>query len=328
MIIKAVAFSDRGMSLGQRLNTVFGDIFTLERCPHGGLAAWAASAWDDSDALVFIGSCGIAVRAIAPHVRKKTTDPAVIVIDELGMHAVSLLSGHLGGANELTLKLAEAVGAEPVITTATDINGLFAADDWARSQGMAVADPGMIKHVSSKLLSGGTVRVKSEFAVKGQIPLHLEYSDDDHDILISCRTDGRQGVLRLVPRAVTLGVGCHRNIELEALEKAFSEILEKSGVFPQAVFQAATIDLKKDEPALLEFCEKHDLPLRIFTADELMSVPGEFSGSEFVKKITGVDNVCERAAVLASGGHLINKKEAGNGVTMALAVREPDLCWP
>ena len=156
------------------------------------------------------------------------------------------------------------------------------------------------------------MRVKSEFAVKGQIPLHIEYSDDDHDILISCRTDGRQGVLKLVPRAVTLGVGCHRNIELEALEKAFSEILEKSGVFPQAVFQAATIDLKKDEPALLEFCEKHDLPLRIFTADELMSVPGEFSGSEFVKKITGVDNVCERAAVLASGGHLINKKETAS----------------
>ena len=126
---------------------------------------------------------------------------------------------------------------------------------------------------------------------------------------------------------MTLGVGCHKNIELEALETAFEAVLAKSGCHRMAVFQAASLDLKKDEPALLDFCRKHGFPFKTYTAAELAAVPGDYSGSEFVKKITGVDNVCERAAVLASGGRLINKKEAGNDVTMALAIKEPQLCW-
>ena len=348
MIIKSIAFSQRGMDLGMRLSSKLKEgplkaaaegtetgccsanvELELERCRDGGLSSWTEEAFHSADALLFIGSCGIAVRAIAPFVKKKTEDPAVVAIDEIGRFAIPLLSGHIGGANELALKIAEAAGAVPVVTTATDINGLFAADDWARSQGMTVANPERIKRVSSKVLSGQKLRIKSEFEISGRMPECLEPAENgSYDILISFRNEEDPGTLILVPRIVTLGVGCHRNIELSALEKAFEEILEKSGVRKEAVFQAATIDLKKDEPALLEFCEKHRLPLRIFTADELMAVPGDFSGSEFVKKITGVDNVCERAAVLASGGYLINKKEAGNGVTMALAVKKPDIRWP
>ncbi len=335
MIIKAIAFSKRGMDLGMELSLKLKEGllgaqqagFELERCSEGGLAAWTESAWNTADALLFIGSCGIAVRAIAPHVKKKTVDPAVIVMDELGTYSISLLSGHLGGANELAVHIARAAGAIPVVTTATDINGLFAADDWARSQGLVVANPERIKWVSSRILAGEKLKIKSLYEIEGELPSCLEYADTGYDILVSHRSRGSADALRLVPRIVTLGVGCHRNIELEALETAFEAVLAKSGCHRLSVFQAASLDLKKDEPALLEFCRRHGFPFITYTAAELAAVPGDYSGSEFVKKITGVDNVCERAAVLASGGRLINKKEAGNGVTMALALQEPVLSW-
>jgi len=335
MIIRAIAFSKRGMDLGMDLSFKLKEgplgkenvDYQVERCPEGGLSAWTAKAWPASDALIFLGSCGIAVRAVAPHVKKKTVDPAVIVIDELGTYSIPLLSGHLGGANDLAVKIGRAIGALPVVTTATDINGLFAADDWARSQGMLVANPEKIKWVSSRILAGEKLKIKSLYEIEGRMPKCLEYADSGYDILVSHRSRGNGDALRLVPPVVTLGVGCHRNIELEALEKAFEAVLAKSGVHKLAVFQAASLDLKKDEPALLEFCRIHGFPFRTYTAGELTAVPGEYSGSEFVKKITGVDNVCERAAVLASGGRLINKKEAGNGVTMALAIKEPVLTW-
>lgn len=334
MTVSAIAFSDKGETLGKRIAGAAdwsapkeGGGFSLTRCASGGLAAWTEEAWASSDALIFIGSCGIAVRAIAPFVKKKTEDPAVVVIDELGTYSIPVLSGHLGGANELAVRLARLIGAIPVVTTATDINGLFAADDWARSQGLAVANPGKIKFVSSRILAGEKLKVKSLYEIKGQMPECLEYAETGYDILISHRSRGSEQALRLVPRIVTLGVGCHRNIELSALETAFEAVLSKSGCHRLSVFQAASLDLKKDEPALIEFCKNHGFPFRTYTAAELLAVPGEYTGSDFVKKITGVDNVCERAAVLASGGRLINKKEAGNGVTMALAISEPSLSW-
>ena len=181
--------------------------------------------------------------------------------------------------------------------------------------------------MSSRILAGEKLKIKSLYEIEGELPPCLEYADTGYDILVSHRSRGNSDALRLVPPVVTLGVGCHRNIELDALEDAFEAVLAKSGVHRLAVFQAASLDLKKDEPALVEFCKRHGFPFLTYTAGELTAVPGDYSGSEFVKKITGVDNVCERAAVLASGGRLINKKEAGNGITMALAIKEPALTW-
>ena len=332
MIIKALAFSERGMALGKKIEAGLccgapdDPVFSLERCKNGQLSEWTKSAWN-SDALLYIGACGIAVRAVAPLVEKKTSDPAVIVMDELGTYSIPILSGHIGGANGLAVRLARIAGALPVVTTATDINGLFAADEWARSQGLAVANPEKIKFVSSRILAGEKLKIKSLYSIDGELPSSLEYADTGYDILVSHRSRGSAEALRLVPRVVTLGVGCHKNIELDALETAFEAMLSKSGCHRLSVFQAASLDLKKDEPALVEFCRRHGFPFRTYTAAELLEVPGEYTGSDFVKRVTGVDNVCERAAVLASGGRLINMKEAGNGVTMALAIKEPQLSW-
>ncbi len=324
MRIAAIAFTDCGMALGRRLQKKVEGL-TLSRCESGGLARWTERAFAENDALVFIGAAGIAVRAIAPYVRAKTSDPAVVVMDELGTFAIPVLSGHLGGANELAASLARYAGALPVITTATDVHGMFAVDSWARNQGLTVANPQRIKWISARLLAGETIRLKSLYPIVGQPPAHVELTEADYDVLVSHRSRGRAEALRLVPRIVTVGIGCRRGTEQAAIEEAVSASLSKNGCHASAVEAVATIDLKADEPGLLDYCRSRDLPLVTYSAEELSAVPGSFTGSAFVKKTTGVDNVCERAAVRYSGGRLLTRKEAGNGVTGALAIREPDL---
>ena len=151
------------------------------------LRAWTALAWEASDALLFVGAAGIAVRAIAPPVASKATDSAVVVIDEAGRFAVPLLSGHLGGANELAQTVARAAGAIPVITTATDVRGVWAVDTWARCAGLAVSNPEAIKRVSARLLSGGRVALYSDMPISGQPPEGVDIASDRAraDIVVS-----------------------------------------------------------------------------------------------------------------------------------------------
>jgi len=326
MKIEAVAFTDAGMALGRRLQAAEEDL-TLYRCGGGALRTWTQDAFARSDALVFIGATGIAVRAVAPLIRSKAEDPAVVVIDEKGTFAVPILSGHLGGANELARRLAGAVGALPVITTATDVNGRFAVDEWARRQKLAVANPERIKWISARILAGETIRVKSLYPVSGALPEQVKLSETEYDVLISHRSRGRAESLRLVPRIVTAGIGCKKGTSPEAIEAALVAALGKAGCHELALSAVATIDRKAAEPGLAEVCRRRGVPLVCYTAAELAAVEGAFTASAFVEKTTGVDNVCERAAVRQSGGRLISRKEAGNGVTVALALGETDLSW-
>ena len=162
-----LAFTEKGMALAHRLARALPG--SVSRCGAGGvrLAEWTSTQFAQADALIFVGAVGIAVRAIAPHCKSKATDPAVVVLDECGRFAVPLLSGHLGGANALARALAEACGAIPIITTATDANGVFAVDEWAKAQGCAVLEPERIKLVSGALLAGHTVRLASDWPVQG-----------------------------------------------------------------------------------------------------------------------------------------------------------------
>lgn len=319
-----LAFSARGEALAGRIAAFFsgrGDAPDASRCPAGGLARWTAEHFPADDALVFVSSCGIAVRAVAPHVRSKVSDPAVLVVDELGTFVIPLLSGHLGGANELAGALAGFLGATAVITTATDINGLFAVDTWAKKQGLTIADPHAIKRISSLLLHGQRVGVKSEFPVLGTPPAGVFLTEDGYDILISCSPAAQPEVLHLIPPVFTLGVGCRRGTPKEAFDRALSSLLPSAGCHPAAIGRVCTIDLKADEPGLLEFCRERNLPLQCFPAEQLSALPGSFSASEFVCSVTGVDNVCERSAVLGGGeeSRLVIRKTVLDGVTMALA---------
>lgn len=315
-----LAFTAKGEALAHRLAEALPG--SVSRC--GGdvtLKGWTAEHFAQDEALIFVGAVGIAVRAIAPHCRSKAADPAVVAVDEGGNFAVPLLSGHLGGANALARALAKACGAVPVITTATDVNGLFAVDLWAKAQNCAVLEPGRIKRVSGALLAGQTVRYWSPWPVAGEAHAGVEKTDEPEaaDFALTLTPQGE--ALHLVPRIGVLGVGCRRGTTAQQLEEAFAAFCAASGLSPAAVCAAASIDLKKDEPGLAAFCKAHGWPITFYPADELRAVPGQFTPSAFVASVTGVDNVCERSAVKASGGMLLLPKTAGGGVTLALAVR-------
>ena len=157
MICAYLAFTDTGLALAKRLAAALPG--SVARCGQDGtsLAEWTGVQFVQSDALIFVGAAGIAVRAIAPHCKSKTTDPAVVVVDECGRFAVPILSGHLGGANDLARTIAAVCGAVPVITTATDAHGIFAVDEWTKHQNCMVLEPERIKLVSGKLLAGQPV---------------------------------------------------------------------------------------------------------------------------------------------------------------------------
>ena len=300
-----LAFTAKGLALAQQLaQTCPGSV---SRCGLGGvtLAGWTAQQFAAADALVFVGAAGIAVRAIAPHCQSKATDPAVVVLDECGRFAVPLLSGHLGGANDLARRLAAACGAVPVITTATDANGLFAVDEWAKKQNCAVWETPRIKFVSGALLAGKTVRYASPWAIAGTPPAGVAEAEEPSGADFALTMTPQGNALHLIPRIGVLGVGCKRGTTAAQLEAAFAAFCADTNLAPVGITAAASIDLKQNEPGLLEFCRSHGWPFSFYSAAQLRDVPVTFSASRFVQGVTGVDNVCERAAVLASGGTLL-----------------------
>ena len=323
---KFVSFTEVGARTAARAAALLPDFLTeryartVDPSLSGtSLSRFAQQAMVDCDLIVFVGAAGIAVRAIAPHVRDKFTDPAVVAVDELGRFAVPLVSGHVGGANDLARRIAAATGGAPVVSTATDVNGLFAVDVWAKGNGLAITDRTLAKEVSAALLDGTPVGFASDFG--HPCPGGLTDGPAELGVWVTDRTgDGPfSRTLRLAPQSLILGIGCRRGTEQAAIEALASAAL--AGYEPRAVAAVTTIDLKKDEPGLLAFCAAHHLPLRTFSAGELAAAEGDFTPSDFVKSITGVDNVCERAAA-AAGGRIIVPKQAKNGVTVAVARKE------
>ena len=382
MNISIICFSMTGLETGEKLQkalTEAGEQVTLAKksryLPDSvtvSTSQWAGEQFQSGkDGVIFIGACGIAVRSIAPYIVGKKTDPAVLVIDECGNFVISLLSGHLGGANELALRCADHLGATPVVTTATDLHSRFAVDVFAKKNGCAIFHMKAAKEASAALLAGEKIGFYSEFPWEGELPEGLVLCDRagrplcreslDHpaEIKVQDKSSARPdntGVLddaeiqtvsskagtvpletgiavtiqkhclpfpntvHVVPPSAVLGMGCRRGKEAAPIREAAEECLKEADIYKEALCAIASIDLKKEEPGLLALSEAWNLPFQTFTEEELKAVKGEFTPSKFVKKITGVDNVCERSAVLAGGqGTLIRKKTGRDGVTTALA---------
>lgn len=349
MKVGIVSFSRRGSALGERLQAgleekgwqayAFGKGRYMEEGWHtgegrtrqlkGSVGQWTGENFSGSDALIFVGACGIAVRSIAPYICHKATDPAVVVVDERGRFAISLLSGHIGGGNDLAQTVAEIVGAQPVVTTATDLNQVFAVDVFAKKNDCHISDMKYAKEVSARLLEGEAVGFLSDLPWAGRLPTGLLEGQADMAsgpelgiavTIFRKEKDPFPHTLYLIPKVVTAGIGCRKGISQRAVEEAVGHAAEQLCMPLAAVGQVASIDLKKEEPGLIGFCREKDLPFKTFSAEELRAVEGEFTPSSFVSSVTGVDNVCERSAVLASGGRLILKKTAWDGVTVAFAM--------
>lgn len=285
---------------------------------NGSIRAFIGSLMGGTDALVYVGACGIAVRSVAPYLKDKTVDPAVLCMDEKGKFVVSVLSGHIGGGNRLARILAEGVGGTPVITTATDVNGRFSVDAWAAENGFVIGSLAAAKRVSAAILERD-VPIRTDAPITGALPDGLCRGGGEIGICVSARTKKPfADTLFLIPRVLKLGLGCRRGASCAAIEAAVTVVFENNGLDFRAVREAASVTLKADEAGLLEFCRKHGLPVSFYSPEELMSVEGRFSSSEFVKNTVGADNVCERSAALG-GNRLIVPKTASDGVTAAVA---------
>lgn len=314
-------FTEGGKALAQRLSGTLNA--SLEKPASGELYPRVADLFQNSDALLFIGACGIAVRAIAPLVVSKTSDPAVVVMDEQGKYIIPLLSGHIGGANQLAHRLAAMTGGTAVITTATDVNGRFSVDAWAARHGLYMDSMKNAKAFSARILQKD-LPLYSDFACSGALPSGLFWGKEGEvGVAVTCRTSVQpfSVSLRVVPRILHVGIGCKKGTPEASIHAAIQQALAQESLDPHAVCSLASIDVKKNEDGLLRCALALGLPLRFYTAQELEAVEGRFSASPYVKSIVGVDNVCERAACKSagSGAMLLLSKTILNGVTVAVA---------
>ncbi len=287
--------------------------------------------WSFSDNLIFIMATGIVVRAIAPLLKDKKTDPAVVVLDEKGDYVISLLSGHIGGANKLSKEIASFLNAQAVITTASDVQGKIALDVWAMEKGLYVENFEKLKKLSAKIVSGDKIKVRSEFNYqKKNMPAEFVMvgAGEEVEMVIAGRTTD-EDVLFLRPRILFAGIGCNRGTEMAEIEETMNEIFAQENLSLYSIMSLASIDVKKDECGLIEFAHNQGLDMVFFTKDELndSAMKYDIAGSSVVEAATGAIAVAEPAALFAAEKRfnkikLILPKQKRGNVTLAIAEAE------
>lgn len=295
------------------------------------------------DGLIFIMAIGIVVRTVTPFLRDKTKDPAVVVVDERGRFAISLISGHLGGANGLAREIASAIGARPVITTATDVKGLPCIEDIARRFNLVIEEIKGVKYVNSAIVNGRRVAfvdvdTKRREGIKKEVgcgKLGVDFKFYKHisrtaqlknEVFVIVSNNSLPHILTstsyllLRPKDLVVGIGCDKGVRLREVKDAYFEVLKRWGVSPLSIRNLATIDIKKNEKGLLNFAKRYNLPIEFYPRDELAKMPLPSGTSRFVIEKVGVGGVCEPSALLSSGAKRIwVKKQKVGRVTIAIA---------
>lgn len=319
-----------GLNLAQRLKQLYPDARLLKFKPET-----VSELWDDCRNLIFIMAAGIVVRTIASLIKDKKTDPAVVVLDEKGRFVISLLSGHLGGANRIARKIADFLGSEAVITTASDINNMPSIDLWAKENNLIIDDWDLAPKISTTFINTGILRVYPEIDIN--LPEEfLKVEPRSADVLITNKIDiynrpsgeeikdiarryRMKDRLYMRPRNLVIGIGCNSGTSEGEIEEAVRKVLEENNLSFLSINSLATIVKKGNEIGLVTFAEKYKFEIKKFTPDELNRVKG-IARSESAFKSTGAIAVSEPAALLASGNNrlLIEKQKIGN-VTVAVA---------
>ena len=323
MNIALISFTSSGLEIAERLKKKFEreenstELINKETA-EGKVSEEIERLFKEKDAIIFISSAGIAVRMIAPFIVSKTKDPAVAVIDDLGRYSISLLSGHIGGANALAEAAASELGAEAVITTASDGRNIDSADMFAIRNGYIIGSMEDAKTVTQAMVEGKKIALISEkdedlkygrvLRIKPSELEKLEKTDVSGVIAVSSSSllrdeiinymkySERDNILMLIPREIYVGVGCRRNTSFTQLKDFIEELFEKNGLDIRGVKAIGSIDLKANEFGLIELAEYLGAEFRTFSKEELLEFEDMFSGSEFVKKTVGVSSVSETAA--------------------------------
>ncbi|MFP4225460.1 MAG: cobalt-precorrin 5A hydrolase [Desulfobacterales bacterium] len=276
---------------------------------------------------IFVMAAGIAVRMIAPHIHSKTRDPAVLVVDDAGCFVISLLSGHLGGANAMTRAVARSIGAKPVITTATDNAGVPAIDLLADQYGLAIENMAAAKVISMAFLFLKQVWRHDPYGILDTeltdwtSPMPSELTESAVGIYIDHRVRKLPaGVLTLRPLTLVVGMGCNSGTAKNELVETVCGVFEREQLSLSSIRGFATISDKLTEPGLCAMADHLGRPLAGFDRGQLSSVADVPNPSECVKKYMGVSSVCEAAAILgAASGRLVVPKQKQGNVTMAVA---------
>lgn len=329
MIFYISSFTKTGNLLEKKIKSLLPEIKWISRLENQSIKIFFKDAFEKRIPVIFIGACGIAVREISPFVKDKFLDPPVIVIDEKGKFVIPLLSGHIGGANEISRLIAQRICAVPVISTATDCENLFAVDVFAKKNFLQILNRDGILKVSKKILNGeeisvwieNSIQVQNEKSLKNIKVLQSSQEIDFADIKISSLEIKKSCNLALRPKTFCLGIGCKKGKSFEEIKNFVEENLKEN---VSKIACVSSIDLKKNEEGIILFSQFLGVPFFTFSAEELKSVEGNFSQSEFVLEKTGVSNVCERAAVCAAkNSNLVIKKIASSGITLAVAEKIP-----
>ena len=313
--MKIVTFTKKGRNLAETIISACSDIGAELADRDSKLSDICREAFKNREAVVFIGAMGIAVRSIAPYVADKLSDPPVIVIDEAGKHVIPVLSGHIGGANELAVRIADSINAEPVLTTATDVSGAFSVDLFAKENDLRIVNREGIAKVSSSALEGKAVTI----CIKDYPPQNYV------DVLVTDESSLKDSAsIILCPRKYAVGIGCRKGKPFDEIRSFAESVLAENGIHADEIGAIATVDVKKNEPGLLRLSQYWRVPLLAFDSAVLNKVQGEFASSERVLSAVGTDNVCERASAAAAGkGYkLIVRKTACNGITIAVSERK------
>ncbi len=348
MRIAIIAITRNGARLGTQLREGLGngELYVLQKfagqagkgaIPFAGeLKGLVAELWPLFDGFVFIMATGIVVRMVAPHLVAKDVDPAVVVMDDAGKFAVSLLAGHLGGANELACRCAFITGAREVITTATDANSLPSFDMLAKEEGWAIDDLCRVKTLNALILEGEEIAVVDP-TDRVRTAFHGAARLSFHDTFVEALQSGAKGfvfvtnrrlppqsqadaLLVLRPRNLALGIGCNSGTGAEEIEEVVSAQMKRLFLSLKSVACIGSAAAKREEAGLLAFASEHDLPIRFFDSGELNGVAVPSPPSAHALEAIGATGVAEPAAVLASnGGCLLLAKIKSGNVTLAIA---------
>jgi cobalt-precorrin 5A hydrolase len=320
MKIGIVALTRGGRSLAEKLAGNLEKAHLLTKDHEHKVADTIARAWPHYDGIICIMAAGIAVRAIAPLVKDKLTDPCVIVLDEKGKHVISLLSGHVGGGNALSRTIAAITGGTPVITTASDTLELVALDLWAREQGLSLPPRETLTQISTHLVNNGRLKLYADIEVES-LPPGLERVDDRElaEIIISPSTKLPAGTPCFRPRSLVVGIGCNRGTPAAEFEEALAELFDELCLSRESIRNLASIDKKNDETGLLQFGHDNKWSIDFFTKEAINTL-NNLEISFAALKAVGAIGVAEPTALLsAKSTHLLSRKRKWKNITMAVA---------
>ncbi len=278
------------------------------------------------DAIICVMACGIAVRSIAKILDSKKTDPAVIVIDEMGRNVISLISGHIGGANELTNKIAKILNANPVITTASDVSNYFSIDMFAKNTNSVIENEGYLTQISADIVNGKNVAFYTNFTFEPKLITRVnsmnEFSNYNSTVIFSpfyYNVDIPSVYIR--PKCLFIGIGCKKGVPYEEIYSFVEQCFKENNLSLCSINSIATIDIKQNEAGIIKLAKSLNVNLKIIPKCEIEKIENQFEKSSFVSESIGVASVCEPCAYIASGcGELLVSKQKGNGITLAIYI--------